>query len=130
MVRTLDIPWGLDDRNNVVRFDVVMSVSSIVNRQTNGQYLEMVASIGALKECRRVIVRPSQECYEDVDTEVYSGTSGELITRLNDVGEEQPILCSYGFAHVWAMGQKTVDKQHYTHEVTGANSISPPMKRS
>lgn len=125
-----DMPWGVDDNGDVIRFDVIMSVSSIVNRQTNGHYYEMVTAVEALRRGKRMIVEPTGDCDYHTETELYDGRTGDLITRLDADGDEVPVMASWGFSRVRQMTQMTEDKQHYTHKTAGPYAMSAPSRRS
>lgn len=125
-----DMPWGYDDAGNEVRFDIIMSLASVVNRQTNGQYFEMVTGVKAAKSGKRIIVKPFEECHDHAETELYNGMKGTLVMRVDEGMEDVPVQASYGIAHVWALTQKTWDKQHYPHKSAGPMSISPVIGRS
>ena len=124
-----DMPWGVDENGNVIRFDMVMSLSSITNRLTNGHYYEMVTGVKAAGEGRRIVVQPSEYCSDHTETVLYDGKTGQIITRNSESGEV-PILASWGICRIWQMTQLSWDKQHYTHNVAGKYSITTPVGRS
>ena len=55
-----DMPWGIDENCEPIKFDIIISLSSIVNRVTIGQYYEMVSGIEAVRESRRLIISPQE----------------------------------------------------------------------
>lgn len=127
-----DMPYGIDENGEVLRFDMIISMSSIANRLTEGQYYEMIAGARAVREGRRLIIAPGEYETEHTETVVYSGTTGELITRPDEdnvPGMEEwdgdiPILASWGICRVWAMTQLSFDKQHYTHNTSSKYTIN------
>ena len=124
-----DMPWGVDENGETIRFDIVISVSSISNRLTVGQYYEMVSGIEAAKEGRRLIISPSQYHNNHSETVLYNGITGELIERTSSNGDI-PILASWGISRVWQMTQLTWDKQHYVHNTAGRHSIVTGIGRT
>lgn len=124
-----DMPWGIDENGNDIRFDIIMSLSSITNRLTNGHYYEMVTGVKAAGEGRRIVVQPSEYCSDHTETTLYDGKTGQMIMRNSETGEI-PILASWGICRIWQMTQLSWDKQHYTHNVAGKYSVSTPVGRS
>ncbi|KJZ68977.1 hypothetical protein HIM_11634 [Hirsutella minnesotensis 3608] len=118
-----DMPYGVDENGEVVKFDMIMSLSSVVNRLTEGQYYEMVSGVRAAREGRRIVVAPHEYETHHTETVLYDGKTGELVVRPDDdrlAGMEDwdgdiPVLASWGICRVWQMTQLTWDKQHYTH---------------
>lgn len=124
-----DMPWGVDENGNAIRFDMIMSLSSITNRLTNGHYYEVVTGAIANKEGRRLVVQPTEYCSEHTETVLYDGKTGQMLMR-GSGDDETPCLASWGICRVWQMSQLSWDKQHYTHNITGKYSINTPVGRS
>ena len=122
-----NMPWGLDENNQPIYFDMVMSLSSKTNRLTTGQYYEAVTGVRAVREGRRIIINPTDECNEHTETILYDGNTGELIESPDT---SEPILASWGICRVWQMTQMTWDKQHYTHNTAGKQAITTPVGRT
>jgi hypothetical protein len=125
-----DMPWGVDDRGNTIRFDIVVSLSSISNRLTAGQYYEMVSATSAVREGKRLVVIPGDHQSGHNETELYDGKTGELIERCDADGNDVPIMASWGINRVWQMTQLTWDKQHYVHNTAGKYSINTAAGRT
>lgn len=123
------MPWGVDENGNAIRFDMIMSLSSITNRLTNGHYYEVVTGAIANKEGRRLVVQPTEYCSEHTETVLYDGKTGQMLMR-GSGDDETPCLASWGICRVWQMSQLSWDKQHYTHNITGKYSINTPVGRS
>ena len=136
LVKHYDMPWGTDENGNTIQFDIVVSMSSISNRLTTGQYYEMVSGAMAAKEGRRLILAPSTSEPRHTETVLYDGKSGQMLDRLSsasnnaafekdspDEHAETPVTASWGIYRVWQMTQLTWDKQHYTHRTCGPRSI-------
>ncbi|KAI1747742.1 hypothetical protein F4782DRAFT_551818 [Xylaria castorea] len=127
-----DMPWGLDDHGNVVRFDMVVALSSITNRLAVGQYYEMVSG-------RSLIVKPYDSHGDHMETVLYDGASGQMIERRSEgpsdlsfaqYGDSIPVLASWGICRVWQMTQLTWDKHHYTHNTAGQFATTTPTGRT
>lgn len=127
--RDEDMPWGIDENGNTIRFDMVMSLASITNRLTNGHYYEMVSGVKAAKEGRRLVIQPSEYCKDHTETTLYDGKTGRMYMR-NSPNNEIPVLASWGICRIWQMTQLSWDKQHYTHNTASKYSISTPVGRS
>ena len=127
--RDQDMPWGTDDRGNVIKFDIIVSLSSISNRLTAGQYYEMVAGAKAAREGRRLVIQPGEYQEDHLETVLYDGTTGDLIERVSE-DEDIPVLASWGIYRVWQMTQLSWDKQHYTHTTAGKLSINTGTGRT
>lgn len=133
-----DMPWGHDSNGNVVRFDMVMSLSSVTNRLTLGQYYEMVSGATAAGEGRRIVVKPCDAVYGHSETEIYDGRTGQCVDRIitddNERsmvgGSEVPVLASWGICRVWQMTQMSFDKQHYTHSTSGQRTVETRTGRT
>lgn len=124
-----NMPWGIDDMGQPIKFDIVVALSSISNRLTTGQYYEMVAGAKAAREGRRVVIQPGQYTDEHMETVLYDGISGDIIERVDDTGDI-PVLASWGIYRVWQMTQLSWDKQHYTHSTAGKHSITTNTGRT
>lgn len=124
-----DMPWGIDENGNQIRFDMVMSMASITNRLTNGHYYELVTGVTACKEGRRIVVGPTTPCSEHTETVLYDGKTGQMLMR-GSGDNEVPCLASWGICRIWQMSQLSWDKQHYTHNVAGKYSVNTPVGRS
>lgn len=138
VLREVDMPYGIDENGQPIKFDMIMSLSSVSNRLTEGQYYEMVSGAKAAKEGKRIIVKPYEYHDNHLETVLYDGITGNLILRTdedNTVGLEEwngdiPILASWGICRVWQMTQLTWDKQHYTHNTAGKYSITTGTGRT
>lgn len=125
-----DMPWGIDDRGNPIKFDIVVSLSSISNRLTSGQYYEMVSATHAAREGKRVVISPGEYESRHNETVLYDGKTGEMIERCSDDGDDVLIMASWGINRVWQMTQLTWDKQHYVHNTAGKYSITTSTGRT
>lgn len=127
-----EMPVGVLDDGSEIEFDIVMSLSSVVNRQTLGQYFEMVRGelLHQGLETRDVVNATDRE---DRHLSCRLKVAGELVQRW--VGPEATSLqedarVSYGRCYVFPMTQLAHDKQHYSHSVSGPSSLSPIVGRS
>lgn len=127
LVEEEDMPYGIDDRGEVIKFDMIISLTSIASRLTEGQYYEMIAGVEAARQQRRLVISPEELSYGHPETVIYDGTTGLMVSRTDEdnltgiVSEngDIPILASWGICRVWQMTQMTFDKQHYTHNTAG-----------
>lgn len=127
-----EMPVGVLDDGSEVEFDVVMSLSSVVNRQTLGQYFEMVRGELVYKglEKRNVVGATERE---DRHLSCKLRIGGELVQRwvgFKDAGLQEDARVSYGRCYMFPMTQLTHDKQHYSHSTSGLSSLSPVVGRS
>ena len=129
LIKETNMPWGIDENGEPIIFDIVMSLSSMTNRLTVGQYYEAVTAVKATREGRRIIVKPSQSCNDHTETILYDGKTGELIERESENGTV-PVMATWGISKVWQMTQLTWDKQHYTHNTSGKSSITTAIGRT
>jgi DNA-directed RNA polymerase beta subunit len=108
-----------------------MSLSSITNRLTMGQYYEMVYGVKAAREGKRIVVIPGTSPEEHTETVLYDGPTGDIIMRRSDdKTNDQEVRASWGICRVWEMTQKSWDKQHYTHNTEGLYSTSTKVGRT
>lgn len=127
-----DMPYGIDEYGNVLKFDMVVSLASITNRLTMGQYYEMISGAYATRTGRRVVVKPHDIHNMHLSTVIYDGRTGLLVTRTASYGEDEdpPVYASWGICTVFQMTQMTEDKQHYTHNTSGPFSTTAPTGRT
>lgn len=128
-VKEENMAWGIDENGNVIKFDIIISLSSISNRLTTGQYYEMISGVDAAREGRRLIISPPQYHSNHNETVLYDGKTGQLIERCSDRGDI-PVLASWGISRVWQMTQLTWDKQHYVHNTAGKYAITTSVGRT
>lgn len=79
--REEDMPFGIDDRNNTIKFDMVVAVSSINNRLTVSQYYEIVSGATAAREGRRLVIEPCETQCMHMETVLYHGKTRELMIQ-------------------------------------------------
>lgn len=132
-----DMPYGIDENGEPIKFDIIMSLSSVSNRLTEGQYYEMVTGVNAVREGRRMIIEPERAETDHTETVLYDGTTGQILTRRDTDGRSElnwegdiPIYASWGICNVWQMTQLTWDKQHYTHNTAGKGAMGTSTGRT
>ncbi|KAI0435556.1 hypothetical protein F4803DRAFT_557869 [Xylaria telfairii] len=134
-----EMPWGVDNHGQPIYFDIVVALSSIVNRLTVGEYYEMVSGANSAMSGRRLVVNPYAYHNEHKETVLYDGRTGKMIERLGDPRREKsakqyrssvPVYSSWGICRVWQMTQMTWDKQHYTHNTAGKFSTTTLVARA
>ena len=129
LIPEVDMPWGIDENGETIKFDIIISVASIVNRLTVGQYYEMVSGADAVREGRRIIVSPIDSHNNHKETVLYDGITGTLLERTSENGDI-PLMAAWGISRVWQMTQLTWDKQHYVHNTAGQSSTVTPVGRT
>lgn len=128
-IKDEDMPWGVDEFGQPIKFDIIVALSSISNRLTGGQYYEMTAGAKAAKEGKRIVIQPGEYNDQHMETVLYDGETGQMIDRPSDEGDV-PVLASWGIYRVWQMTQLSWDKQHYTHSTAGKYSITTGSGRT
>jgi hypothetical protein len=135
-----DMPWVLDERGASYTPDIVISVTSMVKRQTNGAAMGLMNAKTAARH--GTVVVQSDSSFDDMklecESELYDGKTGEVIMRpvqyTTDAGlnteVQVPVMCTWGFTHFVEQTQKSRDKQHYSHSTVGTGSIKPRKGRS
>lgn len=133
-----DMPYGIDENGEVIKFDMVISLPSIANRLTDGQYYEMVSGAKSTREGKRLVIAPADSPVEHMETVIYDGVTGQILVRTDEdnmKGMESwegdiPVMASWGICRVWQMTQMTFDKQHYTHNTAGKYSVNTTTGRT
>lgn len=148
LIKEKDMPYGFtegcgkDAQPEIIKFDIIISVSSLVNRITMGQYYEMISGAIAAKEGRTIVVDFNEVHSQHKETVLYDGPSGMMIPRQHKIkkrgewitGDEHegdlPVLASWGISRISQMTQQSFDKQHYTHNSAGGYTISTKQGRT
>lgn len=112
--------------------DVVISLSSLVNRQTNGAAMDMAEAMGVLmsRDCRIATAEDAVSSTFDIECYVIDGVTGAHHMQVRDDGVQAPLVASFGVTHFVQQTQTTFDKQHYTHRLASAGQIRPTKGRS
>jgi hypothetical protein len=116
--------------------DVVVAMSSIVTRQTNGQLYEAAKSLELLATSARIpcIVGANERCDVSRDFTVLSGETGRpWITHFkNDDGttSRQVAAVSFGYTRMFAQTQMSRERHHVSHISPGSRSLRTTTGRS
>ena len=124
-----DMPFGITDGGVTVSFDIVMAISSITNRQTNGQVYEACAGVDALEQCSPQTSgrhRPRL----DRDVIICDGRTGDEMRTVFGDDTVEVSRATYGFTRVFSQTQMVRERHHATHLVPGERSITAPTGRS
>jgi len=127
-----EMHMGVLDNGSEIDFDVVMSLSSVVNRQTLGQYFKMVRGELVHKglEAQHIIGATERETWH---LSCRLKVEGLLVQRWigsQDSNIQEDARVSYGRCYMFPMTQLAHDKQHYSHSTSGPSSLSPMVGRS
>lgn len=130
-----DMPMVHHPKMGTLVPDAVMAMSSVINRQTNGQLYEACDSVNAIGDgCREPrVVRPG--AVADVSTEctVLRGCNGELFTTVYGVAdhnETHVARATFGYMRMYSQTQKSRERHHVSHLSPGKNSLRTPTGRS
>lgn len=124
-----DMPYGLTRDGDIIYFDIIMAISSVVNRQTNGQVYEAALGVSALRKGAPVIYCGEKPDIEQEVTLVDGITGRENVTVLD--GRELVVSrATFGFTRALSQTQMVRERHHVTHFVPGARSITAPKGRS
>lgn len=116
--------------------DVVVAMSSIVTRQTNGQLYEAAKSLGLLATSSRIpcIVGANEKCDVSKDFKVLSGETGlpYMTDFRNDDGSIscQVTAASFGYTRMFAQTQMSRERHHVSHTSPGSRSLRTTTGRS
>lgn len=130
-----EMPVGVSDDGHKLEFDIVMSISSVINRQTLGQYYEAVRG-EMLKEKLCVSPIATETDREPNHRSCRIAINGKIVQRFTPQStgssdyDVEDCRVSYGTCYVFPMTQLAHDKQHYSHSVSGLRSLEPLIRRS
>src|SRR4051812_30785252 len=123
------MPFGVTDAGEVIYFDIIMAISSVVNRQTNGQIYEAVSGLQAIRNGEPTVTDGTKPNIEEEVTLIDGAMGREGITVL----EGKTIVVSratWGFTQVHSQTQMIRERHHVTHFVPGKRSTTGPKGRS
>lgn len=132
--------------------DIVVSLTSLLNRLTNGAYMDMAMAVKGVEKGKPVIVKDDIAILKDLvstyyndnakfnndgdidlsiimnEVNVYNGETGHIYE--SDTSSDGCLYATFGIAHVVEQTQKTRDKMHYTHELVGSDALKARQGRS
>lgn len=124
-----DMPYGITDTGEVIYFDIVMAISSVVNRQTNGQIYEAVSGLQAIRNGTHTVTDATKPCIEEEVT-LIDGATGREGTTILEGNVITISRATWGFTRVFSQTQMVRERHHATHFVPGQRSITAPTGRS
>lgn len=129
IVPQVDMPYGVTAEGTTVNFDVVMSVSSVVNRQTNGIIYEAVLGVSAARDAQfKVTTLDVPDIREEVT--LMDPRFGSPFPFVGDDGSVSSTQATWGFTRAFSQTQMVRERQHATHSIPGSRSIATPVGRS
>ena len=112
--------WVLDKHGQSYIPDMVMSVTSMVKRQTNGAAMGLMRAKLAARNGMATV--ESDGCFNDdrlkCESELYDGKTGNVIIT----ADRSRVAYTWGFTHFIEQTQKSRDKQHYSHDTIETGS--------
>lgn len=124
-----DMPFGVTDEGEVIHFDVIMAISSVVNRQTNGQIYEGVAGLQAIRQGKFTISSDEKPCIDEEVT-LFDGCTGARGTTILAGGKHIVSRATWGFTNVFSQTQMVRERHHASHFVPGEMSVVATKGRS
>ena len=116
--------------------DVVIAMSSIVTRQTNGQLYEAAKTLELLSTSARIpcVVGDNERADVSRDFAVLDGHTGKPWTTefINDDGSisVEPTAVSFGYTRMFAQTQMSRERHHTSHLSPGGRSLRTTTGRS
>ncbi|KAL3440017.1 hypothetical protein BJX65DRAFT_291230 [Aspergillus insuetus] len=124
-----DMPYGMTSDGCTVHFDVIMAISSVTNRQTNGQVYEAVSGLEAARTGKTVLCEDGKPCIDEEITLVDGVTGMPMVVVLDD-GIVRVSSATFGYTRMFSQTQMVRDRHHATHFVPGPLSVTAPTGRS
>ena len=125
----------MDDGTQLIP-DVVVAMSSIVTRQTNGQLYEAAKSLELLSTSARIplVVKDNDRCDVSMDFEVMNGYTGspwmtEFVDEDGTLSTEVAAV-SFGYIRMFAQTQMSRERAHTSHLSPGRRSLRTTTGRS
>lgn len=131
-----DMPIALDPEQGAIIPDVVVAMSSIVTRQTNGQLYEAAKAMSAMSSRSKIpiIVNACETADVSKDVTVRSGITGErYMTAVYDSNGEfvmRPTRATLGISRMFNQTQMTRERHHVSHLSPGKRSVRTPTGRT
>jgi hypothetical protein len=131
-----DMPIARHPKHGTIVPDVVVAMSSIVTRQTNGQLYEIAASLSAMaNKCNLpVIVNACDVADVGDEFTVIDGSTGmpftTAITDDNGNIKMEPTKASMGFVRMFNQTQMTRERHHVSHITPGSRSVRTQTGRT
>lgn len=131
-----DMPVVVDKRGVEMIPDVVVAMSSIVTRQTNGQLYETAHALSLLKDCNALpaVCEPGEAFDKFESCTVLRGTNRKPFTTLttlsNGSQHEAPTLATFGYVRMFSQTQKSRERHQVSHLSLGPGTLRTTTGRS
>lgn len=126
-----DMPVAQTSSGEMVIPDMVVAMSSIICRQTNGQLYETHKATEAVRECTLPVVQAEDKADISDEVFVFSGTTGDqYMTAFGSNGELRPTRASLGFVRVHNQTQMTRERHFTSHRRMYAGTLRTPVRRA
>lgn len=124
-----DMPYGITGTGEVVYFDIIMAISSVVNRQTNGQIYEAVSGLQAIRNGVPTVTDDTKPCIEEEVT-LIDGATGRVGATVLEGKRITVSRATWGFTRVYSQTQMVRERHHATHFVPSQRAVTAPTGRS
>lgn len=125
-----DMPRALLRNRSTAVSDMVLAMSSIICRQTNGQLYEMHKSVGSLKRSQISVVQAGEKFDVSEEVLVTKSASGKLYMTCFEGGVMRPTRASAGFVRVHNQTQMTRERHFTSHRKIIATTLRTPTRRT
>ena len=126
-----DMPYAITSTGEKVIPDIIMAMSSVVTRQTDGQLYETSKSLESLREGRALVVPPASTCELSEDVIVRCGITGRpFITMLQGVKVPQVTRATLGYVRVHNQTQMVRERLFTSHRQVGPGTLRTPVRRT
>lgn len=131
-----NMPIAYNEKHGQIVPDIVMAMSSVVTRQTNGVLYEAAKSLSVLSDCRSLphAIRYNELPEVDDEFTVVSGETGQTYTTLVYDKHMQlrciPCKASLGMVRVFNQTQMSRERHQVSHIKPSKNSLRTPDGRA
>lgn len=131
-----DLPMIVNDHGIQMIPDVVVAMSSIVTRQTNGQLFETAHSLQLLKDSSilPVVCEPGASYANFEDFNVLKASNGKPYTTLTTTNEGKQYksltMVTFGYVRMFSQTQKSRERHHVSHLSSGQGTLRTVTGRS
>jgi len=131
-----EMPVAMNDQHGVIVPDVVIAMSSIVTRQTNGQLYESALSLTLMANGTTLpqVVQPGDTASVDDEFNVCYGSTGRLYvtatTHEDGSTRVMPTKATLGYVRIFNQTQMTRERHHVSHHSVGSHTLRTPVRRT
>jgi hypothetical protein len=126
----IDMPIAHMDDGQTYIPDIVVAMSSIICRQTNGQLYETQHGLDVLKNNAFRIVGDNDTLDNFEEVYVTDGMTGKYFTTIDANENIIPTRASFGYVRVNNQTQMTREKHHTSSKSVGKHTAKTPVRRS